>query len=109
MNTRIVSDTHDLWEAWVDLGTGGSFILYVVGDISMGNSRAAPLLLKKSVQGASASHLVLEVLPGRNRQWSRQTEVGYAEPIADINKYRQISICAGEDVIACISDIEVVY
>ena len=110
MKLGAVSDTVDLWEAWIDMqDTPGSYMLYVVGDICLAHHKKAPVLLKKSVQGAAASHLILEVMPGMDAQQGRLTEIGYAEHIADIHQYQQISICAGEEIIACIPDIELVY
>jgi hypothetical protein len=44
-----------------------------------------------------------------NTGGSRQAEVCYAEPVKDISQYQQISICSGEDIIARIQNIEVVY
>ena len=108
MRRGAAGDITGLWEAWIDLESGNN-TLYVVGDICVGRSRTAPVLLKKSVQGVAASHLMLEVMPLFDPNSTRMAEVGYAEPIADITKYQQISICAGEDVIARISTIELLY
>lgn len=112
MRIAALNDTLDLWEAWIDLqDTGGISTLYVIGDICTGTSKTVPVLLKKEVQGAAASHLILEVMPclyNPNPGKGRLAEVGYAEPIADLNKYEQVSICAGEDIIARIQNIEVV-
>lgn len=108
MKTAVVSDTTDLWEAWIDLESE-TFTLYVVGDICIGRSKTKPVLLKKSIQGVAASHLILEVLPFFDPKQGRLAEVGYTEPVSDIHQYQQISICAGEEVIASIPTIELVY
>jgi len=109
MKTEVASSfTTDLWEAWIDLESG-TYTLYVVGDICMGRSKTTPVLSKKSVQGAAASHLILEVLPFYNPTEGRLAEVGYTELVSDIHQYKQISICAGEEIIASIPDIELVY
>jgi hypothetical protein len=109
MKTVVASSiTTDLWEAWIDLESG-NHTLYVVGDICMGRSKIPPVLLKKSVQGAAASHLILEVLPFFDPTEGRLAEVGYTEPVSDIHQYQQISICAGEEIIASIPDIELFY
>lgn len=110
MEIAVRSDAVDLWEAWIELGgAGGNYTLYVIGDICTGNSKTVPLLLKKTIQGAAASHLILEVMPCLNGKEGRLAEVGYAEPVADLNQYSQVSICAGEEIIARIRNIEVVY
>jgi len=109
METAVVDSTAGLWEAWIDVtGTSGNYTLYVIGDVCTGKSRTTPVLLKKQVQGAAASHLILEILPLINSNRGRQAEVGYAETIADIHQYQQISICAGEDIIARIPAIEII-
>lgn len=110
MKTAVIGDAIDLWEAWIDVhDTAKSYMLYVLGDVCTGKSKTVPVLLKKNVQGAGAGHLFLEIMPGWNPEQGRLAEVRYAEPITDIKQYRQISICAGEDVIAHIHTIEVVY
>jgi len=109
METIVQGDAFDLWEAWIDIeGTIGSHMLYVVGDVYTGTSKTVPVLKKKEMQGTIPSHLILEVMPGLNALQGRLTEVGYAEHIAHLNQYKQISICAGEKVIARINTIEVV-
>ena len=109
METTIVDSTTGLWEAWIDLAsTSEDFMLYVVGDVCTGKSKTRPVLAKKSVQGAAASHLILEVLPLLSSNQGRLEEVSYAEPIRDIHQYQQISVCAGEDVIAHIHSIEII-
>lgn len=109
METAAIGNTLDLWEAWIDLqNSNGDFTLYVIGDVCVGKSKTAPVLAKKIVQGAPASHLILEVLPFFDNRLGHLAEVGYAETIADINQYKEISICAGEDIIARIATIEIV-
>jgi glycine cleavage system regulatory protein len=108
MQVEVVSEAVDLWEAWVDLGTGG-FVLYVVGDTCTGTSKTAPVLVKKTVQGADKSHLILELVSFGSRHHGRLAEVRYTEIVDDIDQYSQVSICAGEEIIIRIPDIEVVY
>ncbi len=110
METVVVSEAIDLWEAWIELaGAGEGHVLYVLGDVCTGRSKTVPVLSKKKVQGAAASHLILEVLPCLHSSEERFVEVGYAEPVRNLKPYDQISICAGEKVIARINNIEVVY
>lgn len=109
MKAAVGQNTFDLWEAWIDLSTSSKGMLYVLGDICTGRSKTAPVLVKKNVQGAPDSHLILELKSFGNIEWGHLAEVGYTEPVANIHQYRQVSICAGEEVIARIPDIEVVY
>jgi hypothetical protein len=102
-------DTLDLWEAWIDLSAGEKSMLYVIGDICTGRSKTAPVLIKKKVQGAPDSHLILELLSFDASAQGRLAEVGYTEMVADSRQYRHVFICAGEDVIAHIPDIEIIY
>ena len=107
MKTLVASDTVDLWEAWIDLqGASERYILYVVGDVYTDSRNATPVLQKKQVQGALPSHLFLEILPGVAQTQGHVAEVAFAEPLTDVYQYQQVFICAGEDVIACISHIE---
>jgi hypothetical protein len=109
MISAVVNNALDLWEAWIDLGAGLNYTLYVVGDICTGRSKTVPRLVKKKMQGAASSHLILEVLAFGIPEDDRFTEVRYTEPVQDLAQYKQISICAGEEIIAQIRDIEVVY
>lgn len=107
METIAVSNVVDLWEAWVDVSEG--FKLYVLGTVHTGRSKTTPVLVKRKVPGVPSSHLILEVLPCLHRESGRQTEIAYTESVSHLNQYNQISICAGEDVLVRIHDIEVFY
>jgi hypothetical protein len=110
MKTLVVSDTVDLWEAWIDLqGAAEEFTLYVVGDVYADSRSASPVLQKKQVQGAPPSHLFLEILPGVAEKQGYVAEVAFAEPVTDIYQYQEVFICAGEDIIARISHIELLH
>lgn len=109
MKRAIVDSTPGLWEAWIDMaGASENFTLYVVGDVCTGKSKTRPVLVKKPMQGAPDGLLILEVLPLFGSYRGRMAEVSYAEPIADLHQYQQISICSGEDIIARIPSIELV-
>ncbi|HUQ96825.1 MAG TPA: hypothetical protein VM010_04100 [Chitinophagaceae bacterium] len=110
MKSAVQTDAFDLWEAWIDSeeSTDGGSMLHVIGDVCTGTCKAVPILLKKQMQGAAPSHLILEVMPSGNGKRVRQAEIHYVEQIADLTQYEKISICAGESIIACIQNIEVV-
>ncbi|HUP12834.1 MAG TPA: hypothetical protein VM187_11490 [Niastella sp.] len=108
MEATFISETIDLWDVWIDLQEGGPTMLYVVGELCT-STKTTPVLLKKKVQGLPEWHLMLEVLPGLNTKTGQLAEIRYSEPIPEITKYRQVSICAGEDIIAHIPDIELVF
>lgn len=99
----------ELWEAWVDLqcaddSTKGT--LFVWGELCVGQSLSEPILLKRKVQGANPSHLYLEVVPYIVKHGGRVTETRYSEPLENVMQYNRIIICAGEEVLAEISEIE---
>lgn len=107
MRTAAASNPTDLWEAWIDL-ENESAMLYVVGDVCTGRSKTAPVLRKKCVQGAAASHLILEVLPLFDAGQGRLAEVSYAELLTTVHQYQEVSICVGEEIVARIPDIELI-
>jgi hypothetical protein len=65
-------------------------------------------MMRKQVQGTTASHLVLELLPCICTGIGNVKEVTYAETIVDLSQYEQISICNGDALIARINTIELV-
>lgn len=109
MKATVGNEPFDLWEAWIELGASGTHTLYVLGDVCTGRSKTAPVLVKKAMQGAAASHLILELLAFENSENGRLAEVGYTECVSNIHQYQHVSICAGEEIIAQIREIEVVY
>lgn len=86
-----------------------AYTLYVIGEVYVGNSHAEPVMIQKKVQGADSKHLYLEILPSITATNGHIVEIRYAEGIDRLGQYNKISICVGEDVIATISDIEVLY
>lgn len=100
----------DLWEAWIDLQCNDESscgTLFVWGELSVGNSLSEPILVKRTVQGADPSHLYLEVVPYILAPSGRITETRYSEPVLKLDQYTRIIICAGEEVLVQIEDIEV--
>lgn len=99
----------ELWEAWVDLQcaddcTNGT--LFVWGELCVGSSLSEPVLVKRKVQGAEPAHLYLEVVPYIVEKDGRVTETRYSEPLQNVSQYTRIIICAGEEVLVEIEDIE---
>jgi len=103
------SEAVDLWEAWVEVQEAQeNHTLYVIGEVCVGNSKTTPIMLRKQMQGTTASHLVLELLPCICTDDGNVKEVTYAETVAGISQYEQISICNGDALIARINTIELV-
>jgi hypothetical protein len=99
----------DLWEAWIDLQcTDGisNGTLFVWGEIYTGESESEPYLVQRKVQGADPAHLYLEVVPYITSDEGNIAEVRYSESVYDLYKYKSIFVCAGEEVLAQIKEIE---
>ena len=101
--------TIELWEAWVDLqctDETSNGTLFVWGELCVGSSLTDPLLIKRKVQGGKPTDLYLEVVPYIIKNGGRITETRYSEPLQNVMQYTRIFICAGEEVLAEIRDIE---
>jgi len=99
----------ELWEAWIDLQCAdedSTGTLFVWGEISVGNSLSEPVLVKRTIQNANPAHLYLELVPYIVKEGGRITETRYSEPIHNINQYNRIIICAGEEVLVEIENID---
>ena len=99
----------ELWEAWIDLQFAdetSSGTLFVWGELCVGNSLSEPVLVKRKIQGAEPAHLYLEVVPYIVENEGRTTETRYSEPILNLAQYTRIIICAGEEVLVEIDNIE---
>ena len=100
----------ELWEAWIDLqctDESSCGTLFVWGELSVGNSLSEPVLVKRTIQGAQPTHLYLEVVPYIVEPAGRITETRYSEPVRSLKQYNRIVICAGEEVLVEINEIEV--
>src|SRR5918993_3922057 len=109
MKVIMSKPTIELWEAWVDLqcaDDNSSGTLFVWGELCVGQSLSEPVLLKRKVQGGDPSHLYLEVVPYIIKKGGRITETRYSEPLQNVMQYDRIIICAGEEVLAEINEIE---
>lgn len=99
----------ELWEAWVDLqctDESSNGTLFVWGELCVGNSLSEPVLIKRNVQGSEPTDLYLEVVPYILKKGGRITETRYSEPLQNVTQYKRILICAGEEVLAEITEIE---
>ena len=102
----------DLWEAWIEMldpTDNCPGLLYVLGDVYVGNARVNPVLRKRTLQGDDPTHLYLEVWPHIVEDEGRVAEVSYCEPLENMNQYQLIKICQGSEVIAEIEEIEKVF
>ena len=99
----------ELWEAWIDLqcaDEASQGTLFVWGELCVGNSLSEPVLVKRKVQGADPAHLYLEVVPYIIEDEGRITETRYSEPIRSLTQYSRIVICASEEVLVEIENID---
>lgn len=99
----------ELWEAWIDLqcaDEASTGTLFVWGELCVGESLSEPVLVKRKIQGADPAHLYLEVVPYIVEEDGRITETRYSEPVLHIAQYSRIIICAGEEVLVEIENID---
>lgn len=99
----------ELWEAWIDLQCADEAsmgTLFVWGELCVGNSLSEPVMVKRKIQGANPTHLYLEVVPYIVENDGRITETRYSEPVHNLTQYNRIVICAGEEVLVEIEDID---
>lgn len=103
---NIIEQDVDLWEVWIEydqfhpdfFGT-----LYVHGEIASGTKSILPLAkLKNGLSG----QLILQ-LPERSTRNNYTSEVFFSEPIRNLNQYSSVSIYAGNELIGCFHDIEI--
>lgn len=96
----------NLWEVWIEydqfhpeyFGT-----LYVHGEIWTDKKCISPLTKKAA---GNRNELILQ-LPQRSETLNYATEVVYSEPIKNLNQYTSVSIYAGDKLIGCFNDIEI--
>lgn len=109
MKLAMSKPTIELWEAWVDLqcaDENSNGTLFVWGELCVGQSLSEPILIKRKVQGANPDHLYLEVVPYIIKRGGRITETRYSEPLQQVTQYTRVFICAGEEVLTEINEIE---
>jgi hypothetical protein len=96
----------DLWEMWIEFDqfNHNHFgILYVLGEIEIGQSHEKKLITKIDQEDGQ---LVLQV-PARPVGRSRMKEVLYSEAVESLSQYSSVCIYAGTELIACFDEIEV--
>lgn len=95
-----------LWEAWIEydqyhpnyFGT-----LYIHGEVHGAKTCACHF---KKIETAEGHCLKLQ-LPSTPETHRRTNEVFYSEPIRNLNQYSSIQVFAGNELIACFDEIEV--
>jgi hypothetical protein len=96
----------DLWEIWVEydqfhpeyFGT-----LYVHGEVAA--DKKTVVHFKKRDSGCEGQ-LILQ-LPERSSSIDHTNEVLYSEPVRNLNQYTSVCIYAGNELIGCFHDIEI--
>ncbi|HEX2609181.1 MAG TPA: hypothetical protein VHK91_17490 [Flavisolibacter sp.] len=97
----------DLWEAWIEfdhLSTESFGTLHIWGEITAGR-REKPYVVKTA---SGNGELRLEVVSAPALPHSRIAEVHFSEPVQNIGNYNTVVIYRGNQLLACIVDIEVV-
>lgn len=102
---KAIQQDIDLWEVWIEydqfhpqyFGT-----LYVHGETATGKKNG--LSLRKISTGGCQLNLQLPVVSSKNQYTN---EVLYSEPIWNLNQYTSVCIYAGNELISCFNDIEI--
>jgi hypothetical protein len=97
----------DLWEMWIEFDQfdpNHFGVLYVHGEIEIGGQHDTKLITKTEQE--EDGQLILRV-PARPVGRSRMKEVLYSEPVSNLSQYSSIFIYAGDELIACFHEIEV--
>ena|SRR5215212_1157961 len=96
----------DLWEMWIEFdqfNPNHFGILYVFGEIMIGQRQGKSLIRKIEHEDGQ---LVLQV-PPRPVGRSRMKEVLYSEPVDNLSQYTSVCIYAGDELVACFNDVEI--
>lgn len=102
---NVIQQDIDLWEIWVEYDPFHPEyfgILYVHGEIAS-DKKAALSFTKIDDEDAQ---LILQ-LPARSACVNYVREVFYSEPIRNLNQYTSIYIYAGDELIGCFDEIEI--
>jgi hypothetical protein len=96
----------DLWEAWVDVQENSlkPYTLHVVGEIYWQNKIVKPALVKLAESNDKVLHLDLQ--PGILSDTGIIREIRYSEPVIYNNKYRQVVIHVGGQILTTIDQLE---
>lgn len=103
---KAIQQETDLWEVWIEydqfhpeyFGT-----LYVHGEIAADKNTSSSLV---KIAANSGEQLNLRI-PERQSGLSHTREVLYSEPVRNLNQYSSVCIYAGEELIGCFNDIEI--
>src|SRR5688572_9550256 len=98
----------DLWEAWIEfdhLAPKGFGSLYVMGEILTNKQKLKPALVKRPHPDKTI--LALNLHADDSGERTRLTEVVYDEHIEGLDSYTTILIFKENELIAEITDIEV--
>lgn len=103
---NLIQQDIDLWEVWIEFDQSHPEhfgILYVHGEILTDKKNTSSLI---KTQAEVRGQLALQ-LPARSSGLCHTKEVLYSEPIRNLNQYTSICIYAGNELIGCFDDIEI--
>jgi hypothetical protein len=96
----------DLWEVWIEFDQSHPEFfgtLYIHGEVIVDKKGPSSLTRIKSKDNCQ---LNLQ-LPARSADYRYTKEVLYSEPIRNPNQYTSVCIYAGEEMIGCFNEIEI--
>jgi hypothetical protein len=96
----------DLWEVWIEFDQSHPEFfgtLYVHGEVTIDKKMRSSLT---RIDSKDNYQLHLQ-LPARSASFRYTKEVLYSEPIRNPNQYTSVCIYAGEELVGCFNEIEI--
>jgi hypothetical protein len=96
----------DLWEIWIEFDQSHPEFfgtLYVHGEVAIDKKMRSSLIRMDSRE---EGQLNLQI-PARSPSFRYTKEVLYSEPIRNPGQYTSVCIYAGQELISCFTDIEI--
>jgi len=102
---QLIEQGLNVWEAWIEydqLNPEYFGILYVHGEM-VTDRRCGASFLKARTED---DQLIIQLVDPASGNY-RTREIVYSQPIRNINQYNSIFVYAGDQLITCLDDIEV--
>jgi len=103
---NVIQQDIDLWDVWIEFDQSHPEYfgtLYVHGEIAI-DKKMRSSFTKMDTQEKCQLNLQL---PARSSTLQYTKEVLYSEPIRNLNQYKSVCVYAGNELIGCFNDIEI--
>lgn len=102
---QLIEQGLNVWEAWIEYDQFHPEhfgILYVHGEMVIDRKCGASFIKARTEE----DHLIIQLIDPSSGNY-RNREMVYSQPIKNINQYNSIFVYAGDELVACLDDIEV--